>query len=165
VKNFAAAISAYERTLRTRAPFDAWIEGDAKALSATAKAGLAKFISVGCTACHNGPLLGGKLFQKFGLVEEYVKYTGSPKVDLGRFDITKDEDDQHFFKVPRLRNVAKTAPYFHDGSVAKLEDAVVIMAKVELGRELAPDETREIVAFLEALTGPVPEGFSAPAGK
>jgi cytochrome c peroxidase len=165
VKNFAAALSAYERTLRTRAPFDAWIEGDAKALSPAAKAGLAKFIEVGCTACHNGPLLGGKLFQKFGLIEEYAKYTGSKKIDLGRFDVSKNEDDKHFFKVPRLRNVAKTAPYFHDGSVAKLEEAVVIMAKVNLGRELAPAEAQEIVTFLEALTGPVPEGFSPPPEK
>jgi cytochrome c peroxidase len=165
VKNFAAALSAYERTLRTRAPLDAYLEGDATALSPAAKAGLAKFISTGCTACHNGPLVGGKVFQKFGVVEEYAKHTGSKKVDLGRLDVTKSEDDRFFFKVPRLRNVAKTAPYFHDGSVAKLEDAVAIMAKVQLGRTLAAGEAQEIVAFLEALTGPVPEGFSAPAEK
>jgi len=99
------------------------------------------------------------MFQKFGVVEEYWKATGSPEVDKGRFGFTKDPADLYVFKVPSLRNVAMTPPYFHDGSVATLPEAVRIMARVQLGRTLTAGEVTEIVAFLESLTGPSPADF------
>jgi cytochrome c peroxidase len=122
------------------------------------------FMSRGCVACHNGVGIGGQLFQKFGVVEEYWKATGSQEIDQGRFGLTKDPADLYVFKVPSLRNVAMTPPYFHDGSVATLEEAVQVMARVQLGSGLTDDETHEIVAFLRSLTGPLPSNFAtAPA--
>ncbi len=159
--NMAKAIGAYERTLTTPAPFDAFLQGDAAALSPAARAGLRRFITRGCAACHNGVGIGGQMFQKFGLVEEYWKATGSPEIDKGRFGVTKDPADLYVFRVPSLRNVAMTPPYFHDGSVATLDGAVKVMARVQLGATLADDETREIVTFLGALTGPLPPNFTA----
>lgn len=159
-ENIGKAIGAYERTLTTPAPFDAFLRGDATALSPSARAGLQRFISRGCAACHNGVGIGGQMFQKFGVVEEYWKATGSPEIDKGRFGLTKDPTDLYVFKVPSLRNVAMTPPYFHDGSVVTLEEAVKVMARVQLGIVLTEDETREIVAFLGSLTGPLPSNFA-----
>ena len=160
-EHIGTAIGAYERTLTTPAPFDAFLRGDATALPPLARAGLQRFMSRGCVACHNGVGVGGQLFQKFGVVEEYWKATGSREVDQGRFGLTKDPADLYVFKVPSLRNVAMTPPYFHDGSVATLEEAVQVMARVQLGSVLTDDETREIVAFLHSLTGPLPAHFAA----
>jgi cytochrome c peroxidase len=159
-ENIGKAIGAYERTLTTPAPFDAFLGGDATALSASARAGLQRFISRGCAACHNGVGIGGQKFEKFGVMEEYWKATGSPLIDKGRFGLTKNPADLYVFKVPSLRNVAMTPPYFHDGSVGTLEEAVKIMARVQLGTMLSDDETREIVAFLGSLTGPLPANFA-----
>ncbi|HSN21860.1 MAG TPA: cytochrome C biogenesis protein CcsA, partial [Usitatibacter sp.] len=138
-----------------------FLRGDTRALDGQARAGLAKFIETGCASCHNGVGVGGGSYQKFGVVEEYWKETRSPAVDKGRFDATHEPADLYVFKVPTLRNVAMTPPYFHDGSVASLHDAVRIMAKVQLGKDLAPADIRAIEAFLASLTGPLPRDFDS----
>lgn len=158
--NWGRAIGAYVRTLLTPSPFDAFLAGDDRALSASAQAGLRAFIQVGCAGCHSGVGLGGGMYQKFGLTEDYWKATGSQVVDKRRFDVTQDPGDMHVFKVSGLRNVAMTPPYFHDGSVATLPAAVRVMARVQLGRTLTDAEVRDIVAFLETLTGPLPADFA-----
>ena len=158
--NLGLAIGAYERTLVSRASFDSYLDGNVAALTPEAQAGLNTFIEIGCTGCHNGAGVGGAMLQKFGLQQDYWTATGSKTVDKGRFDITGDQNDLYVFKVPSLRNVAMTAPYFHDGSVASLPDAVRVMAKVQLGRTLADKDVRDIVAFLNALTGELPKDFA-----
>ena len=160
LRNIATAIGAYERTLVTPSPFDAYLAGNQEALPPTAKAGLEKFINTGCVACHNGVGIGGGMYQKFGVVEDYWKATGSDPIDKGRFDVTKDPDDLYVFRVASLRNVAMTPPYFHDGSVATLPDAVKVMARVQLGVRLNDADTGDIVAFLQSLTGELPANFA-----
>jgi cytochrome c peroxidase len=160
--NYGRAIAAYEATLITPAPFDRFLGGDDNALTEKQKAGLRTFIATGCTACHNGALLGGTLMQKFGLVRDYWLETGASKPDVGRFSMTKKEEDRYVFRVPMLRNVAKTAPYFHDGSVDTLDRAVRVMAAVQLGKKLDDATAASIVAFLESLTGDVPANYSPP---
>ena len=160
-QNWGLAIGAYERTLVTPSPFDAYLKGGTKALNPQAKAGLQKFISYGCVACHNGVGVGGGSFQKFGVLEDYWKATGSQEIDKGRFDVTHNPADLYVFKIPSLRDVAMTPPYFHDGSVATLAQAVRIMAKVQLGRTLTDTEVNDLVAFLNSLTGKLPKNFSA----
>jgi cytochrome c peroxidase len=160
-KNWGAAIAAFERTLLTPGRFDAFLAGDLAALSSAEQAGLRKFIDVGCAGCHNGPGVGGASFQKFGVVSDYWKETGAPP-DKGRAEVTKNDADLYVFKVPQLRNVAKTAPYFHDGSVKELPRAVKIMGKTQLGADLADADVAAIVAFLGSLTGPIPANYSAP---
>jgi len=157
--NWAKAIGAFERTLVTPSRFDAFLAGDARALSPEERTGLRKFVDTGCIACHNGVDVGGGIFQKFGVVEDYWTATGSQQPDKGRFDVTHDPQDTYVFKVPSLRNVAMTPPYFHDGSVRSLPEAVRIMAKVQLGRALSDQDTADIVAFLGSLTGKLPQGF------
>jgi cytochrome c peroxidase len=150
------AIANYERSLITpNAPFDRYLRGDQNAISAQQKHGYVLFKSYGCISCHQGINVGGNLFQKFGLFEDYFKLRGGPvtAADLGRYNVTKDERDRHVFRVPSLRNVAITAPYFHDGSVERLDYAVETMARVQLGRKPPPDDVRAIVAFLDSLTG------------
>lgn len=160
-ENWGMAIGAYERTLVSPSPFDAYLNGDTNALSPKARAGLSRFVSSGCVACHAGVGVGGSgAFQKFGLREDYWKATGSKDVDKGRFDVTGKDADLYVFKVPGLRNVAMTAPYFHDGSVARLTDAIRVMARVQLGKTLTDQEVDEIAAFLESLTGRLPESFA-----
>ncbi|MEO0317464.1 MAG: hypothetical protein RL404_1141 [Pseudomonadota bacterium] len=165
-ENWSKAIGSFERTLLTPAPFDAYLKGDNKAISAEAKIGLEKFMSYGCAGCHNGSTVGGQSFQKFGLTEDYWKATGSVEMpelkgrDMGRWHDTKKEEDKFIFKVPQLRNVAMTPPYFHDGSVDSLDDAVRIMARLQLGRQLNDDDVRQLVAFLKTLTGEVPRNFA-----
>jgi len=160
VGNVASAISAYERTLVTPAPFDTYLAGDAEALSPSARSGLATFINFGCTACHNGVGVGGGMYKKFGIVEDYWAATGSQNIDKGRADVTNNPADLYVFRVPSLRNVAMTAPYFHDGSVATLSDAVSVMARVQLGRKLSDREVDDIVSFLKSLTGELPSEFA-----
>jgi len=166
VENWSKAIGAFERTLLTPSPFDKFLKGDAQALSKTAKLGLEKFINVGCAGCHNGVTVGGQSYQKFGITQDYWTVTGStPKdafngYDKGRFHDTKNEADAFMFKVPQLRNVAVTAPYFHDGSVATLPQAVRVMAQLQLGKQLSDDDVVQIVSFLESLTGNIPEDFA-----
>ena len=161
-KQAGAAIGAFERTLTTPAPFDRYLQGDDQALSKQAKAGLGLFMDLGCATCHRGAGVGGEVFQRFGLYGNYWEATGSKPIDQGRMADTKNPADQYVFKVPLLRNVTKTAPYFHDGSVQSLPEAVAIMAKLQLGKTLAPKETAELVAFLSSLTGAVPQAFAPP---
>jgi cytochrome c peroxidase len=161
-RNYGRALEAYEATLVTPAPFDRFLGGDEGALSGRQKAGLRAFIATGCAGCHDGPLFGGSTFQRFGVVKDYWLETGSKKVDLGRFASTKKEEDRYVFRVPMLRNVAKTAPYFHDGSVDRLDRAVRIMGAVQLGRTLDKAAVASIVAFLESLTGEVPAHYAPP---
>ena len=157
VDNFAKAVGAFERTLVTPSPFDAFMKGDKGALKEKKKRGLKTFMEAGCTACHSGPYLGGQMYQKFGIVEPYWKYTKSETIDEGRSIVTKNESNKYLFKVPVLRNVAKTAPYFHDGSADKMEDAVWIMGKVQFGRDLTKSQIEDIIAFLKSLTGKISE--------
>lgn len=161
-ENFGAAVGAYERTLLTPSPFDAFLAGDENALGPAARAGLAAFLDAGCARCHGGALAGGRSLEKFGKYTDYAPLTHSDPIDNGRFDVTKDEADRFVFKVPSLRDVARTAPYFHDGSVATLPQAVAIMGRTELGAELAPERVAAIVSFLESLTGPEPAEFAPP---
>jgi cytochrome c peroxidase len=165
-QNWGLAIGAFERTLITPAPFDRYLAGDADALDAQQKRGLDKFIARGCAGCHGGVTVGGQMYQKFGLTQDYWLVTGSTEQELlkgrdkGRFHDTKDEADAFYFKVPQLRNVAATPPYFHDGSVAQLDDAVRVMAKLQLGLDLPDADVADIVAFLGSLTGEVPKHFA-----
>lgn len=160
--NYGRAIAAYEATLSTPAPFDRFVAGEDAALSASQQAGLRAFIANGCVGCHNGPLLGGKTFQKFGIVKDYWLETGSEKPDVGREAVTRKEEDRYVFRVPMLRNVAKTAPYFHDGSVDRLDRAVRVMAAVQLGKTLDDASVASIVSFLESLTGEIPANYAPP---
>lgn len=155
-KNLTLAIAAFERTLLTPGRWDKYLQGDKSALTSAEKEGLDLFMKSGCITCHTGNNLGGHMYQKFGLLHPYWDFTGSTKIDEGRFEVTQNEADKYIFKVPSLRNIAKTAPYFHDGSVADLAAAVRIMAKTQLNKELTSDEINAIVTFLEALTGEVP---------
>ena len=164
-RNYGLAVQAYEATLATPAPFDRFLAGDDGALSERQKAGLRAFLSIGCAACHNGPQLGGAMLSKFGVVKDYWLETGSKKPDAGRYAVTKKEEDRYVFRVPMLRNIAKTAPYFHDGSVETLERAVRVMASVQLGRTLDERSVGDVVSFLEALTGEVPPNYAPPGDK
>ncbi|MGB0805544.1 MAG: cytochrome-c peroxidase [Salibacteraceae bacterium] len=158
-ENMKKAIGAFERMLVTPSRFDEYIAGNNNALTDQEMQGMETFIEVGCTTCHMGALLGGSMYQKFGVHSEYWKATKSEKVDNGRFDLTGNEADKYFFKVPSLRNIAKTNPYFHDGSIDSLEEAISIMAKVQLNKELTPEELSNMVAFMESLTGEVEEKY------
>lgn len=144
--NIAEAIAAFERTLITKDRFDDFLKGDDKALTEKELAGLQKFISSGCIACHTGPLLGGNMYQKMGLVNAYPN-----KEDKGRFTETQKASDMYMFKVPSLRNIAQTAPYFHDGAAETLEQAVSDMAWYQLGQKLDEETTASIVAFLKTM--------------
>ena len=159
-QNMAKAVGAYERTLVTPSPFDAYLAGNIEALSPMARAGLAKFIDTGCVACHEGVGVGGAIYRKFGVLEDYWNATGSQTIDKGRVDVTKNPDDLYVFRVPSLRNVAMTAPYFHDGSVPTLPEAVKVMGRVQLGVALSEADTRDIVAFLASLTGEPQPNFT-----
>jgi cytochrome c peroxidase len=145
--NFAKAVGAFERQLATPSRFDRFLGGDESALSDAEKAGLKTFVATGCTACHSGALLGGHMYQKLGLVKAWPS-----QKDQGRFEVTKAESDRMMFKVPSLRNIAETGPYFHDGQTKSLEEAVTLMARHQLGRELKEAQVKSIVTFLKALT-------------
>ena len=154
--NLKLAIGAFERKLITPTKFDDYIAGDDNALNDDEKEGLQTFISSGCTTCHAGSLLGGSMYQKFGLYGDYWELTHSAKVDNGKFDLTENEADKYVFKVPSLRNIEKTGPYFHDGSVVSLDDAIKIMAKLQVNKNLTDEEVSQISVFLTTLTGEVP---------
>jgi cytochrome c peroxidase len=157
VGNFALAIGAFERTLVTPSRFDAFLKGDPAALADAQKRGLKTFMETGCAACHSGPYLGGQAYQEFGMVEPYWQYTKSKDIDEGRFAVTKNEGDKYVFKVAALRNVEMTSPYFHDGSVDRLHDAVWIMGKVQSARSLGDQQIEDIILFIKSLTGPIPD--------
>ncbi|MBY0429906.1 MAG: cytochrome-c peroxidase [Rhodospirillales bacterium] len=152
------AIAAFEETLVTpNSRFDKWLKGEKNALDATELAGYTLFKDSGCVACHNGPAVGGNSFQKMGVVEAYK--ASSPAE--GRIAVTKDEADRFNFKVPTLRNVELTYPYFHDGEAATLKQAVETMGRIQLGKQFTDDENGKIVAFLKTLTGEQPS-FALP---
>jgi cytochrome c peroxidase len=155
--NLEKAIGAFERKLITPSRFDEYLMGYEEALNNEEKKGLQTFMEVGCTACHAGSILGGNMYQKFGLAGNYWDFTSSTKVDNGRFLVTNNESDKFLFKVPSLRNIEKTHPFFHDGSIKTLEEAVKIIAKLQLNKDLTDQEVKEIVTFLRTLTGKVPE--------
>ena len=156
--NTTDAIAEYEKSLITPSRFDAYLKGDATAITDAEKQGYATFKEVGCTACHSGINVGGAMFQKLGLVKDYFADRGTPitDADLGRYNVTKQDYDKYFFKVPTLRNVELTAPYLHDGSQATLEDTVRVMGTYQLGRELTDAQVNSIVTFLKSLTGELP---------
>lgn len=146
-ESLARAIAAFERTLITRDRFDDFLKGDDRALTGVERKGLNTFLETGCQKCHNGPAFGGNSYQRTGLFHPYANTN-----DLGRARITGDDADRYKFKVPSLRNVALTAPYFHDGKVPALDDAVRQMAYLQLNRQLTSAEVESIVAFLHTLS-------------
>jgi cytochrome c peroxidase len=152
--NAALAIGAFERGLTTPSRWDRFLKGDSAALTPAEKKGFQVFVATGCPMCHSSALLGGTMYQKLGLVKPYPNES-----DLGRYDVTKNVADRMLFKVPPLRNVTKTGPYFHDGQVKTLNAAVSQMAEYQLGKQLKPTEVRSIVTWLGALTGSLPEGY------
>jgi cytochrome c peroxidase len=149
--NLGKAIGAFERNLVTPSPWDKFLSGDETALTNAQKAGFNSFISAGCGQCHQGELVGGSMYEILGKV---VAWPDSE--DIGRAKVTKQETDRFRFKVPSLRNVTETGPYFHDGSVATLTQAVQLMAKHQLGKELSDREVTSIVSWLGSLTGALP---------
>jgi cytochrome c peroxidase len=157
IDKVTAAISAFEETLVTpNSRFDKWLKGDKKAINQQEMAGYQLFKDAGCIACHNGPSVGGNSFQKMGIVEPYKGNTTD-----GRSVVTGKDADRFNFKVPTLRNVALTYPYFHDGEAATLSEAVDVMGRLQLGRKFTADENAKLVAFLVTLTGDQPK-FSLP---
>ena len=158
IDRITQAIAAFEDTLVTPdSRFDKWLKGDKKALNAQELAGYKLFKDSGCVACHNGPAVGGNSFQKMGVVAEYK--ASSPAE--GRVGVTGKEADRFNFKVPTLRNVELTYPYFHDGAAATLPEAVDTMGRLQLGKKFTADENASIVAFLRTLTGKQPS-FALP---
>jgi cytochrome c peroxidase len=153
--NIKDAIVAYELSLVTpNARFDRFLQGDKKALTASEQEGYRLFKGYGCISCHQGMNVGGNLFQPFGVIGNYFTDRGQiSTVDLGRFNITQKEADRYVFRVPSLRNVALTAPYFHDGSAKTLEQAIAVMVKYQLGRPLEKQQIERIAQFLRTLTG------------
>jgi len=133
--------------------FDQYLQGDKKALTEDEQLGYQYFKDYGCISCHQGINIGANMFQRFGVFDGYFNNKTISQSDLGRFNVTGIEEDRYVFKVPGLRNVAVTAPYFHDGSVSTLENAVMIMGRYQLGRELSEEDIRLLTAFLQSLTG------------
>jgi len=156
--NVTDAVAVYEEALVTPSRFDKYLMGDQNAITDAEKKGYETFKEVGCTTCHNGVLVGGGMFQKMGLVNDYFKDRGTEitDADLGRFNVSKNPAEKHFFKVPTLRNIELTSPYLHDGSRATLEETVRVMGKYQLGRDLSDAEMNSIVTFLKSLTGELP---------
>ncbi len=155
--NIAKAIGAFERTLATPSRFDKWVKGDDGALTKEELDGLDTFTSVGCAGCHQGAAVGGGMYQKLGLVAAVPNLT-----DKGRFEVTKAQADLNVFKVPSLRNIARTGPYLHDGSLKSLDDVILFMGRHQLGRALEPIQVSKIATFLQALTGDLPKDVAAP---
>lgn len=153
--NITDAIATFVRSLYTpNSRFDKFLRGDSEAITESEKEGYRQFKASGCVSCHQGMNVGGNMFQTIGIMADYFGDRGDIIAeDPGRFNVTGDEGDRHLFKVPSLRNVALTAPYFHDGSVPTLEGAVAIMAKYQLGRQLSSKDIDLIVKFLHTLTG------------
>lgn len=155
--NIQNALATYERTLTTpNSRFDQYLRGDANAISNQERVGYQKFKQYGCIACHQGVNVGGNMFQRFGVMGDYFENRGNPtEADMGRYLVTKEQGDKHVFKVPSLRNVARTAPYFHDGSAKTLDAAVDVMFRYQLGRVASNEDKQSIIQFLNTLTGDV----------
>lgn len=152
--NIQDAIATFERSLITPSRFDRYLRGDQSAINEDEKRGYQLFKSYGCAACHQGMNVGGNMYQKFGVMGDYFKDRGAiTEADLGRYSETKRESDRHVFKVPSLRNVELTAPYFHDGSATSLEAAVEVMFRYQLGRPATVADRSSIISFLKTLTG------------
>ena len=156
-QNIAEAIAAFERTLITPSRFDDFLNGDSNALSSSEIKGLRTFIKLDCKSCHDGILLGGETYEPLGKEHPYENQD-----DQGIYQLTKDEDDRMYFKVAPLRNVALTAPYFHDGKIETLEQAVKQMAKLQLDETLNDEQVSDITNFLKALTGKKREQYIKP---
>jgi cytochrome c peroxidase len=154
--NFGKAVGAFERKLVTPSRWDDFLKGNKQALTAEESKGFETFAKAGCVTCHNGPAVGGMMYQKLGLVKTWPDLK-----DQGRFEATKVETDKFYFKVPSLRNISETGPYLHDGSVKTLEEMVNKMAEYQLGKALTPEETTSIVTFLKSLKGEIPTGYIA----
>jgi cytochrome c peroxidase len=153
-KNVQDAIATFEWSLTTpNSPFDRFLRGDKQALSAQAEAGYILFKQVGCISCHQGINVGGNLYQKLGIMDNYFSHNALTDADMGRYNVSQKENERHFFKVPSLRNIDATAPYLHDGSHNSLTDTVKTMAQYQLGKELSTQEVDQLVAFLQSLTG------------
>jgi cytochrome c peroxidase len=152
--NVAKAIGAFERKLVTPSRWDKFLRGDQTALTNVEKAGFNDYMDAGCQACHAGTYLGGNHYQRLGAVKPWPDAS-----DPGREKITKDAADRLVFKVPSLRDVEKTAPYFHSGKVATLEEATSLMAQYQLGKTLPPEKIKSIVAFMKSLTGEIPAQY------
>ncbi|MCL2012806.1 MAG: c-type cytochrome [Cystobacterineae bacterium] len=154
MENIGKAIGAFERRLITPTRFHAFLAGDEKALTQAEQRGLKTFLEAGCASCHRGPGVGGTQYRKLGEMEAWPGIE-----DKGRRDVTTVPEDEHFFKVPTLLNVAKTAPYGHNGQTATLEEAVRNMAKYQLAKTLSEADIQSILSFLNALTGEIPTDF------
>ena len=155
--NIGRAIAVFETTLITPdSPFDRWLNGDDKALSENQKQGLKIFVDKGCSSCHSGTNIGGGMYTRFGVVQNPGS-TFLPPDDWGRFVVTKNISDKCVFKVPTLRNIELTAPYFHSGSTWDLKEAVVVVGEAQLGQKLTEGEIDKIAEFLKSLTGRQPE--------
>lgn len=152
--NLAKAIGAFERGLVTPSRWDRFLQGDNNALTAAEKAGFNKFYESGCIACHSGPYFGGNSYQKLGAIKPFPQAH-----DPGRFNVTKSEPDKMVFKVPSLRNVEKTWPYLHDGSVHSLDEMVKIMANHQVVATLSEADIASITTFLKSLTGSIPKDY------
>jgi cytochrome c peroxidase len=152
--NMAKAIGAFERKLVTPSRWDRYLRGEENALTRTEKAGLQKFVAAGCVACHSGVYVGGEQYQRLGIAQPWTDSS-----DPGRYKVTKNEADRLLFKVPSLRNIAKTGPYFHNGSVGSLEQAVQLMARHQLGKDLTPGDTRVVIVWSKTLTGDIPREY------
>ncbi len=146
-QNIAEAIAAFERTLITPSRFDDFMNGDAAALNEVEQRGLQAFLKIDCKSCHDGKLLGGETYEPLGKENPYEN-----QADQGMYTLTKDEDDRMFFKVAALRNVALTAPYFHDGKIETLAEAVRKMGRLQLDEQLTDQQVNDITSFLKALT-------------
>lgn len=155
--NLGKAIGAFERQLLTPGRWDRFLAGDAAALTLEEKEGLREFLGAGCQACHAGAYMGGQMFQRVGVARPWPDST-----DPGRYDVTREPADSLVFKVPGLRNIVQTAPYFNDGNTPALDAGVEMMARHQLGRELTPRQTASILIFLGALTGEVPGPYVTP---
>lgn len=155
--NLAAAIGAFERRLMTPSRWDALLAGDQDALSPSEKEGLQVFVETGCQRCHDGALLGGTHYQRLGVMKAFPRAD-----DPGRRKVTREASDQSVFKVPSLRNVEKTGPYFHDGATASLDQAVRDMAEYQLGKKLSDEQAAHIVDFLKVLTGRIDPDYIRP---
>ncbi|MBS1524184.1 MAG: c-type cytochrome [Bacteroidetes bacterium] len=163
-KNLQKAIGAFERTLLTPSRFDKYMAGDTNAITMEEKLGLKVFTESGCAGCHHGVGVGGGTLQKFGLVTDYRTLTGSKMNDEGKKQVSHKDQDKDVFKVPTLRNVAGTHPYFHDGSIASLDTAVKIMGKAQLNKNLSRLQVKQVVAFLNSLSGQInPEDKTFPS--
>jgi len=155
--NFGKAVGAFERKLLTPARWDFYLKGDKQALNEAELKGFVTFAQTGCVTCHNGVGVGGAMYQKLGLAKPWPGLK-----DNGRSDITKNEGEKNFFKVPSLRNITETAPYLHDGSVKTLDEMVGRMAEHQLGKHLSSEQTASIVTFLKALKGDLPTDYIKP---